>query len=122
MILADTSVWIDHFRQPLPHLEALITEGTLCNHPFVTGELVVGAIHIRHRLIAALRTLPAIEQVGEAQFYGFIEHHRLNGLGLGFVDLHLLAAAKAAPGVLLWTRDKRLANQADVLGLGYSAG
>jgi hypothetical protein len=54
----------------------------------------------------------------EEPFYAFIERNKLNGLGLGFVDLHLLMAAASSPGHCLWSRDLRLAKQADRLDIG----
>ena len=117
MILADSSVWIDHFRTPNPQLQRLVANGKLYNHPFVTGELAAGSIQVRHRVISLLRGLPQLGVASETDFYTFIERENLNGLGLGFVDLHLLAAVKHAGGALLWTHDRRLEEQARRLDL-----
>jgi hypothetical protein len=46
-----------------------------------------------------------------------IEREQLYGLGIGFVDAHLLAAVRLTPGALLWTRDRRLRQAATRLGL-----
>ena len=46
-----------------------------------------------------------------------IEAHRLMGIGLGFVDVHLLASARLSM-IPLWTRDiqlKKAAAELDVL-------
>jgi predicted nucleic acid-binding protein len=48
-----------------------------------------------------------------------VEQRRLWGIGLGWIDLHLMAAARIA-GCRLWTFDKRLAKAADEMGIGYS--
>jgi len=40
------------------------------------------------------------------------------GIGIGFVDVHLLASAQLA-GIPLWTADKRLKSVAIKLDLGY---
>ena len=45
-----------------------------------------------------------------------VEHHRLFGLGIGYVDAHLVAATLLTTGAALWTRDKRLASVAGHLG------
>ena len=42
MILADTSVWIDHFRVGNVRLSDLLNEGAVFCHPFVIGELACG--------------------------------------------------------------------------------
>ena len=91
----------------------------MCNHPFVTGELAAGSLHVRHRMIENLRALPNLEPVIENSFYTFLEQNRLNGIGLGFVDLHLLAAVSAHPGHSLWSSDVRLRESAMSLGLGF---
>ena len=41
------------------------------------------------------------------------------GSGLGYVDVHLLAATTLGDPVRLWTRDRRLAAVARDLGLAY---
>jgi predicted nucleic acid-binding protein len=117
VILVDSSVWIDHFRKPNSHLEPLLMHARICCHPFVTGELVAGAIHVRHPAIAILRSLPQLSVADEETFYEFVARHELNGLGLGFVDLHLLTAVALSPGHSLWTQDSRLAGAAERLGI-----
>lgn len=47
---------------------------------------------------------------------GFVETHGLMGSGLGWVDIHLLASARLA-GERLWTKDRRLAQAAQRLGV-----
>jgi predicted nucleic acid-binding protein len=42
MVLADTSVWIRHFRQGEPTLADRLSEGLVLMHPFVSGELACG--------------------------------------------------------------------------------
>jgi len=52
----------------------------------------------------------------------FIERNTLMGRGLGYVDVHLLAAVALQESARLWTRDKRLRAAADSLALDYSTG
>jgi predicted nucleic acid-binding protein len=120
LILVDTSVWIDHFRQPDASLASLIVEGRAIVHPFVTGELAVG--HLRHwdETIAALRAMLQAKVASEAEFIAFAKAERLPATGLGFVDLHLLASCRITPGTLLWSRDKRLVGHASRLNLAWS--
>jgi hypothetical protein len=49
----------------------------------------------------------------------FIEAHALAGLGTGtgYIDAHLLAAARLTPGASFWTRHRRLAGVAEKLSL-----
>ncbi|MEE4359193.1 MAG: hypothetical protein V2I97_22175 [Desulfococcaceae bacterium] len=44
----------------------------------------------------------------------FIEHHRLMGLGIGIVDIHLLLSAVMS-NALIWSEDKRLNRAAEIL-------
>jgi hypothetical protein len=46
-----------------------------------------------------------------------IEAHSLFRRGIGFVDAHLLASTLITPHTLLWSRDKRLHQVAETLGL-----
>ena len=46
-----------------------------------------------------------------------IDERQLFGLGIGYVDAHLLAATMLTTGARLWTRDKRLAAVASRHGL-----
>ena len=46
-----------------------------------------------------------------------IDRHGLFGLGIGYVDVHLLAAVRLTPDASLWTRDKRLLAVAEQLSL-----
>ena len=47
MILADTSIWIDHFRESDAELRRIIEEDALLCHPFVIGELALGSLPAR---------------------------------------------------------------------------
>jgi hypothetical protein len=52
-------------------------------------------------------------------FKKLIERNRLMGRGLGWVDVHLLAAVRLTESVRLWTRDKRLLAVATTLRLDF---
>jgi hypothetical protein len=47
----------------------------------------------------------------------FIEQERLFGVGIGYVDAHLLAATRLMAGATLWSRDRRLQAAAEKLAL-----
>ncbi len=117
MILVDTSVWVDHLRHSSPALAQLLTAGQVLVHPFVTGELALGSLRRRDVLLKALQDLPQAQMATDEEILGFIEQYKLFGLGIGYVDAHLLAAAKLRPGTTVWTLDKRLLAAADKLRL-----
>jgi hypothetical protein len=52
---------------------------------------------------------------------GFIERHGLHGMGIRYVDVHLLASVALTDGATLWTRDKRLHAATDSLGFTYQS-
>jgi hypothetical protein len=117
MILADTSIWIDHFRRSEPRLARFLDRGEVVMHPFVIGELVLGYVPRIAEMIVDLRTLPKATMADTDEVLKFIAHRKLSGSGIGYVDAHLLAAAALAPETFLWTRDKRLHAAAQSLSL-----
>jgi predicted nucleic acid-binding protein len=117
MILVDTSVWVDHLRASDKTLAQLLDAGTVLVHPFVTGELALGNLRQRDLVLGALRDLPQASVATDQEVLHFIGRQALFGLGIGYVDAHLLAAVRLAEGAALWTRDQRLHSVADRLGL-----
>lgn len=118
MILVDTSIWINHLRDGDRHLERLLLDGEVWCHTYILGELACGNIKNRKEIISLLQALPQSPPVEFNEFLYFIDQNQLNGMGIGFVDIHLLASSKL-DGLKLWTADKRLANAASELGLKY---
>lgn len=117
MILVDTSVWIDFLRGAGP-LGELLNRGEVYTHPFVIGELACGNLPDRNNTLTLLLELPTVLAAQENEVLFFIEKHSLMGRGIGYVDVHLLAAT-ALSGCKIFTRDKRLHTVADELQLAY---
>jgi predicted nucleic acid-binding protein len=117
VILVDTSVWIDHLRKGDAGLENLLEHGSVLSHPFVIGELALGRIPKRNIFLAAIGDLPKATMAEDDEVLRFISDYALHGLGVGYVDVHLLAAVKLTPGASLWTRDKYLLRVAQKLRL-----
>ena len=115
MILADTSVWIDHLRKGDPMLATLLNSGQIVMHPYVLGELALGHIRQRAAVLNALQSMPRAKIAREDEVMFVIERWSFAGMGIGYVDAHLLAAIPLSPGSLLWTRDKRLRTVAESL-------
>lgn len=118
MILVDTSVWVAHLRAGEPGLVARLEAGDVLSHPFVIGEIAMGNLRDRADLLAALRNLPAADVAKDAEVLAFIEREALHGLGIGYVDAHLLAAVRLTRDARLWTFDRRLADVGQRMGLG----
>jgi predicted nucleic acid-binding protein len=51
----------------------------------------------------------------------FIENHALFGRGIRYVDAHLLAAVHLTGEATLWTRDRRLCEAAERLGVDFNS-
>ena len=119
MILADSSVWIDHLRLRDAQLATALEEGRVLVHPFVIGELACGTLRHRQEVLDLLHRLPFAPMATDQEALMFIDRHRLMGTGVGFVDVHLLASTALAAGAAIWTRDRRLANVAIRLKLAH---
>lgn len=117
MILADTSIWIDHLNRGDADLVRRLEAGLIRTHPHVIGELALGNLRQRALVIGALRDLPQAVTATDDEVLDFIERHALAGRGIGYVDAHLLAAVRLTPDALLWSRDRRLSDVARQLGL-----
>ena len=118
--MVDTSVWIDHLRHGDLKLSSLLDRDCVLMHPMIAGELACGNLKNRGVLLNLWANLPAIPVVSDDEALYFLEHNRLMGKGIGFVDLHLLAAASLSSEAYLWTRDKRLQQIAGELELAFS--
>lgn len=116
MLLVDTSVWSDHLRRGDAQLTRRLEAAEVLVHPFVIGEIACGLFPRRDEVIALLCSLPSAPLLSQAEVLGFVDRHALAGRGVGFVDIHLLGAARVA-GAALWTRDRRLAEAARGLGI-----
>ena len=119
MILIDTSVWIEHLRAGNRELAHLLDTDQALVHPFVIGELACGNLAQRQEVLTMLRDLPALPAAEDPEVLYFIEQNELMGLGIGYIDMHLLAATALAPPARLWTRDRRLTAAADKVELAY---
>jgi predicted nucleic acid-binding protein len=117
VILVDTSVWIDHLRIGDPQLTTFLNDSHVLAHPWVTGELALGQLARRSEFLGLLRNLPQARVATDTEVLDLVENRRLFGLGIGYVDAHLLAATLLTPDSDLWTRDKRLAAAAAQIGI-----
>lgn len=115
MILADTSLWIDHLHQAEPRLVAELEAGTVAQHPMVAGELALGSLRDRRMILSLLAALPQVRTATHDEVMDLVDDEQLYGVGLGLVDAHLLASLRLTPEASLWTRDKRLNAAADRL-------
>jgi predicted nucleic acid-binding protein len=118
MILIDTSVWVDFLagRSGAAGLQSLLLANEVVCHPAVRGELALGSIANRERVLGLLASLPHVAVVDDDGVMRLIEKARLDSTGIGWVDAHLLASAERE-AALLWTHDRRLERAARQLGV-----
>jgi hypothetical protein len=117
VILVDTSLWVSHVRHGDPELAGLLEAGEVLGHPFVLGEVAMGNLPKRQVFLENLRKLAQAVAATDAEAMALMERERLYGLGIGYVDLHLLAATRLTPDAALWTTDRRLHEIAERLGI-----
>ena len=117
MILADTSIWIDHLRSGNKALHEHLSQGNVVAHPFVIAELALGSLRNRSQTLALLDLLPKMRAAQMSEVRLAIEAHGLYGAGIGLTDAFLIASVLIDPPALLWTRDKRLRKVAEALGI-----
>jgi predicted nucleic acid-binding protein len=124
LILADTSIWIVHFRSGRRSsknyiLSKLLNEGRIVIHPAIIAELALGSLQHRTSTLKLLDLLPRVQVAQLSEVRHMIESRRLYNLGIGLSDAHLIASVLLNPSTALWTRDKPLRKAA--VGLGIHA-
>ena len=120
MILADTSIWIDHFHTKNVQLEMLAEAEDLLCHPLVIAELALGSLKSRALTIQYLKALPTTQGIETEELLHFVESEKIYSRGVGLVDATLLASCIVdIEPVKLWTRDRRLNALAEQFGVAY---
>lgn len=113
MIVADTSIWIDFFRNDLKKSELLIDlieTRQVIMLDCVAGELLQGSKNKREReiIIEYWNNLPKINYDNlwiEAGIYSGI--NKLIDKGIGLIDAVIIVACKKSNSKL-WTKDKKI--------------
>jgi len=121
LILADTSVWIAHFRNANPVLQSLLSTDQVLCHPMILLELACGTPPApRERTLGDLRQLQQAVVATTDETLSLIEREQFHDSGCGAVDMTLLASVLITPDTLLWTIDKKLDALAARLGVAIS--
>jgi predicted nucleic acid-binding protein len=108
-VLADTSVWISHFRKANTVLQTLLSGDQVLCHPMVLIEIACGTPPApRERTLSDLRQLRFATIANTEETLALIERQQLQGAGCGAVDLLLLGSVLLTSDALLWTLDKNL--------------
>lgn len=121
IVLVDTSVWIRFLANKSPYaatLEALLSGDDVSGHDRVYGELLIGDTGGRTTLLSAYAQMHRAPVVSHEEVVDFVRAQRLHGLGIGWIDAHLLASALVGR-LKLWTADAAMRNVAAALGVGF---
>ena len=122
LVLADTSVWVAHFRSANPVLQSLVAMDQVLCHPLIVLELACGTPPApRERTLGDLKKLQQAVVATTDEILALIEKGQLHDSGCGAVDMALLASVLLTPDTLLWTRDKKLDALAARLNVAFSA-
>ena len=121
MVLVDTSVWIRFLANRAPYaaeLDRLLDRDEVAGHEFVYGELFIGDKGGRKTLLSAYEKIHQATTIPHPDVVSFIQARNLNGRGIGWVDVHLLASAIVGR-MQLWTADTNLSTIAKDLDVAF---
>ncbi len=120
LVLADTSVWIAHFRKPISALQILLSADQVLCHPTVLIEIACGTPPApRERTLNNLRQLRSATVANTDETLALIEREQLQDSGCGAIDLVLLGSVLLTSNAVLWTLDKNLRALAARFDIGF---
>jgi predicted nucleic acid-binding protein len=119
-VLADSSVWVAHFRKSNHVLQSLLVADRVLCHPLIVLEIACGTPPTpRERTLGDLKRLQQSVIATTEETLALMEKERLHDLGCGAVDISLLASVMLTPETLLWTVDKNLDELAARLDVAF---
>ena len=119
-VLADSSVWVAHFRKSNDVLQSLLAADRVLCHPLIVLELACGTPPApRERTLGDLKKLQQAVIATTTETLELIETEQLQDLGRGAVDMSLLASVLLTPDTLLWTVDKHLDDLATRMSVAF---
>jgi predicted nucleic acid-binding protein len=121
VVLVDTSIWIRYLSNHFPeadHLDVLLDQEEVVGHELVYGELLVGDLGGRRQFLLSYRQIAQATTLKHSEVVEFVTARRLNGNGVGWIDVHLIASA-LIDGAKVWSADPRFRAMAGGLGVEY---
>jgi len=119
-VLADSSVWVAHFRKTSELLQSLLSTDQVLCHPLIVLELACGTPPSpRERALGDLKMLRQSVVASTEETLELIEREQLQDLGCGAVDMSLLASVLLTSDTLLWTANKNLDALSRRLGVAF---
>ena len=121
MVLADTSIWVSHFRKANHSFNTLLMNDQVLCHPLVLMELACGSPPSpRLKTLNDIKNLQKATIATSDEILQLIEQHHLYESGCGAIDVSLLASTLLSENALIWTFDKHLESLAAKLGISFS--
>jgi len=117
-IVVDANIWVQHWRISNPLLLNMMMDGEILSHPIVVGELMMGCLKDREKVLWNLVRLGRPPLASDAETMQMVEARRFWGRGIGWHDAKILASVVIGD-CLLWTGDKRLENCARELEVAW---
>ena len=122
LVLADTSVWVAHFRKPNLVLQSLLSTDQVLCHPLIVIEIACGTPPApRDRTLSDLRQLRSSTIATTDEALALIEREHLQDSGCGAVDILLLGSVMLTSDAVLWTIDKNLDSLAARFDVAFGA-
>ena len=122
LVLADTSVWVAHFRKPNPVLRSLLSTDQVLCHPLIVIEIACGTPPApRDRTMSDLKQLRSSTLATIDETLALIDREQLQDSGCGAVDMLLLGSVMLTSEAVLWTIDKNLESLAGRFDLSFGA-
>jgi predicted nucleic acid-binding protein len=117
-VVADTNIWVFHWRNPNRLLMDMAKDGEIWTHPIVIGELSMGNLRSREATLWDLTRLGRPPLATDAETRQMVEGRHLWGRGIGWNDAKILASVVIG-NCLLWTGDLRLDAIAVEMGVAW---
>jgi predicted nucleic acid-binding protein len=119
-VLADSSVWVAHFRKSNRLLQSLLAADQVLCHPLILLELACGTPPVpRARTLGDLKKLQQSVVATTEETLELAEREQLQDLGCGAVEMSLLASVLLTSDTLLWTVDKNLDALSTRMGVAF---
>jgi len=83
MILADTSVWVEHLRHGNRDFAKLLANDEILMHPFVAGELACGSLKNRAAFLDFINALSGTKIATHTEAFHLLDNNQLWGRGIG---------------------------------------
>ncbi len=113
-LIADSSVWIDHFKRANPVFQSKLEELDIYTHSAVILELGLGQIKNRKEVLGYFDFLPKAIEASMDEVMAMVNQYKLHGMGLGAIDAQILASAKLSQ-LAIFTRDQAMIRAAKLL-------